>query len=354
MIDVIKGWFQRYFSDPQAIVLAILLILGFTLVLTWGKVLAPLFASIIIAYMLQWMVSILTRQRVPKMVAIVGTYVGFFSMFFIALLVLWPIAWGQMSRLIADAPEGIKRARAQLMRLPELFPEYFSTQNVNQFMEQINSQISQWSQSILTFTISSIPMLIEIAIYVILVPLMVFFFLKDHDKIIKWCTSFLPNQRPLLNEVWEEVDLQIGNYIRGKFAEVLIIGTATYLVFLWLGMPYTLLLAVMVGLSVFVPYVGAIVVTIPVLLVAYFKWGFEAEFVWVTISYLVIQVLDGNLLVPLLFSEAVNLHPVAIIIAILVFGGLWGFWGVFFAIPLATLVKAVLNAWPRNAATPGL
>jgi len=59
----------------------------------------------------------------------------------------------------------------------------------------------------------------------------------------------------------------------------------------------------------------------------------------------IIQALDGNILVPLLFSEAVNLHPVAIISAVLLFGGIWGFWGVFFAIPLATLVKAVLSAW---------
>jgi len=64
------------------------------------------------------------------------------------------------------------------------------------------------------------------------------------------------------------------------------------------------------------------------------------------IAYGIIQALDGNLLVPLLFSEAVNLHPVTIIVAVIFFGGLWGFWGVFFAIPLATLVKAVLNAWP--------
>jgi putative permease len=59
--------------------------------------------------------------------------------------------------------------------------------------------------------------------------------------------------------------------------------------------------------------------------------------------------------VPLLFSEAVNLHPVAIILAVLFFGGIWGMWGVFFAIPLATLVKAVINAWPRPIEpTPGL
>jgi putative permease len=67
------------------------------------------------------------------------------------------------------------------------------------------------------------------------------------------------------------------------------------------------------------------------------------------IAYAIIQALDGNVLVPLLFSEVVNLHPVAIIVAILVFGGWWGFWGVFFAIPLATLVQAILKAWPRVA-----
>ena len=64
------------------------------------------------------------------------------------------------------------------------------------------------------------------------------------------------------------------------------------------------------------------------------------------LAYTIIQALDGNVLVPLLFSEAVNLHPVAIILAVLVFGGLWGFWGVFFSIPLATLVKGILYAWP--------
>jgi putative permease len=89
------------------------------------------------------------------------------------------------------------------------------------------------------------------------------------------------------------------------------------------------------------------VVTIPVMAVAWFQWGWTSDFLYLAITYLVIQAIDGNVLVPLLFSEVVNLHPVAIIVAILVFGGLWGFWGVFFAIPLGTLVKAVLTAWPR-------
>ena len=108
-----------------------------------------------------------------------------------------------------------------------------------------------------------------------------------------------------------------------------------------------MLLAVMVGLSVIIPYVGAAVITLPVMFIAYVQWGISGEFAYVMIAYSVIQFLDGNILVTLLFSEVVNLHPVAIIAAVLFFGGIWGIWGVFFAIPLATLVNAVINAWPK-------
>jgi putative permease len=97
-----------------------------------------------------------------------------------------------------------------------------------------------------------------------------------------------------------------------------------------------------------IPYVGATVVTLPVALVAYFQFGLTPPFYYVLIAYAAIQFLDGNVLVPVLFSEVVNLHPVAIIAAILLFGGLWGFWGVFFAIPLATVIQAILRAWPRE------
>ena len=65
-------------------------------------------------------------------------------------------------------------------------------------------------------------------------------------------------------------------------------------------------------------------------------------------AYGIIQALDGNVLVPFVFSEVVDIHPVAIIVAILFFGGIWGFWGVFFAIPLAVVVQAVLGAWPQS------
>jgi len=88
-----------------------------------------------------------------------------------------------------------------------------------------------------------------------------------------------------------------------------------------MGLQYASLLGAAVGLSVVVPYIGAVAVTAPVLLIGFFQWGWGADFAYLAAAYLVIQGLDGNLLVPWLFSEAVNLHPIAIIIAILIFGG---------------------------------
>jgi len=125
------------------------------------------------------------------------------------------------------------------------------------------------------------------------------------------------------------------------------VASASYIVFASLGLPYAVLMAILVGLSVIIPIFGAILVTIPVVLIGLYEWGLSVNFYWLLGLYLVIQMLDGNVLVPVLFSKRNNLHPVIIIIAVLFFGGIWGFWGLFFAIPLATFIKAIINSWPE-------
>ena len=177
-------------------------------------------------------------------------------------------------------------------------------------------------------------------------PILVLFFLLDGDRLIAGWTAFLPKKREMMDQVWNEMDAQLANYIRGKAIEILIVGVATFISFALLGINYAALLGLLVGLSVLIPYIGAAVVTVPVALIAFFQWGWSDQFLYLMLAYTIIQAIDGNVIVPLLFSEAVNLHPVSIIVAVLVFGTLWGFWGVFFAIPLATLVKSIVTAWP--------
>jgi len=348
MFKVLRNWIQRYFSDEEAVVLAVLLALAFTAVLTLGGMLAPVLAGMVLAYLMQGLVSGLERLRVPSAMAVGLVFALFMGALALFMLVLVPLLWHQLITLFNELPGMLGKWQSLLLLLPERYPHLVSDEQVLQAIEAARGEIGKFGQWALTFSLSSLPLLVNIMIYFVLVPILVFFFLKDREMIARWVKGYLPRQRTLITRVARTMNRQIANYIRGKVIEIFICGIATYIAFIALDLNYAALLALLVGVSVVVPYVGAVVVTVPVTLIALFQWGWGDQFIYLMAVYSIIQVLDGNVLVPLLFSEAVNLHPVAIICAVLLFGGLWGFWGVFFAIPLATLFKAVLDAWPRH------
>lgn len=349
MLKVFKGWLQRYFSDEQAVLLAVLLVLGFGVVVSLGGMLAPVLAGLVLAFLMQGLVVALERLGLPHAIAVWGVFLFFVSILGALLLVLLPLVWQQMFTLFNELPRMLGEWQALLMLLPERYPQLVSEEQVLGWINALRGELGRVGQIMLSFSLSGLPVLMAAVIYLVLVPILVFFFLKDRERIGDWFRGFLPTERPLLSQVAREMNRQLANYIRGKVIEILICAVVSYLAFKLLGLNYAALLALAVGLSVVVPYVGAVVVTVPIALIGLFQWGWSDQFVYLMVVYGIIQALDGNVLVPLLFSEAVNLHPVAIICAVLLFGGLWGFWGVFFAIPLATLVKAVLDAWPRPA-----
>jgi len=329
-------------------VLTVLLFLAFTAVLTLGGMLAPVLAGMVLAYLMQGLVVTIERLRVPGGVAVGLVFALFMGVLMLFILVVLPLLWHQLITLFNELPGMLAKWQSLLLLLPERYPHLVSDEQVLQAIEAARGEIGKFGQWALTFSLSSLPLLVNIMIYLVLVPILVFFFLKDRVMIGEWVRGYLPRERALITRVAQEMNRQIANYIRGKVIEIVICGGVTYIAFVALGLNYAALLALLVGVSVVVPYVGAVVVTVPVLLIALFQWGWSDQFIYLMAVYGIIQTLDGNVLVPLLFSEAVNLHPVAIICAVLLFGGLWGFWGVFFAIPLATLFKAVLDAWPRK------
>lgn len=345
MFSLIQTWYQRHFSDPQVIILAILLLLFAFISLTLGEVLAPVIAAIVISYVLEGAVSKLQRVGVPRMLAVFTVFVLFLFAILLLTLGMMPLIVNQLIQLFKELPNMIGAGQKLLMELPQQYP-IISEQQIRNLMALINTEIASFGQKILSMSLSSAVDVFTLLVYMVVVPLLVFFFLQDKKNIVSWLKQFLPNDMGLASRVWGEVDVKIGNYVRGKILEILVVGFATYLPLAIMDMHYAALLSVLVGLSVIIPFVGAVAVSIPVVLIAFFQWGLTADFMTLIIAYSVVQFLDGNLLVPLLFSEVVNIHPAAIIIAVLVFGGLWGVWGVFFAIPLATLVQAVINAWP--------
>lgn len=348
MLDLVRSWYERHFSHPQAVLLVVFLLAGFVVVFFFGEMLAPVLAALVIAYLLEGSVAQLERRGLSRIVAVTIVFTLFVTVLGFLVIGLAPVVSRQLTNFVQDLPRMVSQGRDLLLRLPETYPSFVTTAQVDRVITAMRNELTEIGQSALTLSIASIPVMVTLLVYLILGPVLVFFFLKDKQALGAWLTSFLPRDRMVLNEVWRDVDDQIGNYVRGKVYEIFIVGAVTYTTFALFGLSYAPMLAVLVGLSVIVPYIGAAVVTLPVAVAAYIQFGWGSDFVWIMVAYGVIQALDGNLLVPLLFSDVVNLHPVAIIVAVLVFGGLWGFWGVFFAIPLATLVKSLLKAWPSR------
>jgi len=350
MLRLVNNWYHKHFNDPQVAILALLLLFSATLLYFIGDILTPLLAAIIIAYLLDGVVLKCVELKIPRFIAIIGTFSLFIVFLIVVSIILAPLMIRQGTQFVLEIPKMFTQGQDTLMQLPEKYPNIISQDQVAELLAGIRAQITDFSQTVVSFSLSSVSDLLTFMVYLVIVPLLIFFFLMDKDKILNWFKNFLPNDRKLVSEVWNEMNGKIAGYVRGKFMEIMLVWLVSYVTFLVFGLNYALLLSFSVGVSVLIPYVGAAIVTLPVAIVAYFQWGYSSDTLYVIIAYGVIQFLDGNLLVPLLFSEMVNLHPAAIIVAVLLFGGLWGIWGVFFAIPLATLIHAVINSWPNNIA----
>ncbi len=348
MLEEINNLFRKIFSNEESLVFALLLGLAFFVLYFLGNILTPFLISIIFAYLLVGMQSRLEKYGLGKSLSLILTYT-FFLLIGIALMIwLIPLVSQQLQSLIVEIPKWLNAFMFFVQDIPTKYPDLVSSDQIATFLQTASSQITSISQDFLKASISGIQNTLLVAINLILLPILVFFFLFDRKSIIAGFLSVLPKERTMLKQVWVEMDEQLSNYSRGKVIEIIIVGSVAALLFIYFGLQYVALLSVLVGLSVLIPFLGAFIVTLPVAAVGLLQFNLTFDFWLLMGSYLVLQILDGYLLVPLLFSDAVKLHPVAIILAVFVFGGLFGIWGVFFAIPIATLIKAIWNSWPEK------
>ena len=353
IIDILRDWTNSVFGHIEGLVLLALISICLVVLLTLGFYLAPVIAGLVVAFALHGIVKKLTEWRIPRLAAIVGVLLLFVGAIIALFIVILPLVWAQLQNLVTQLPQLVTALQAILTRFAQDYPQLVPDAFLESLSVTAQEQLTNLGGQIVQQIVQQLPNLVWLLIFVLLVPISLFFFLKDHQQMVEYLRRVLPLNRPLLDEVGRETIAQMGSYVRGKLLEILIVGCVCYVVFSFFGLQFAALLSLLVGLSVIIPFVGAAVVTVPVVIVALVQFGWTWDFLFVVLAYTVIQVLDGNVLVPLLFTRANDLHPVVIIVAVLVFGGLWGIWGVFFAIPLATFIRAVLNAWPTKISDDG-
>lgn len=349
MNNNLRNWFNPLFSHPERLNLWTCLALVMLAIRYFGALLTPVLLSLVIAYLLHWPVMFLQRYlRLSYFGSALVTYFSFLGLVMSLCVLIMPLIVRQLHNLLTQLPELTARSQDVLADLQHRYPGYISSEQIQNLTHDLTQFMTYSTQWILSSLITSIPDLMALSVYLVLVPLLVYFLLTDQHKILAWLAEFLPRRRRLIIEVWTEVYTKTGHYVRGKALEILIVWIISAIIFTGMRLPYAMLLGLLTGLSAAVPYIGTVVVAIPVTAVGFLEWGLNQELFYLLIIYSIINFLDSHLLFPFLFAEAVSLHPIAIMIATLFFGGLLGFWGVFLSIPLAVLSNSVFNTFKRS------
>lgn len=351
MLEELNSLLKKVFSNEETLVFALLLTGSFLALFFLGNILTPFLISLIFAYLLIGMQSRMEQYGMNTLASLIFTYCFFLLLGLAMIIWLGPMVYQQLQSLILEIPKWVNSSMVFVQDIPQKYPDLISSDQITTFLQSLSGQVTSISQDFLKASIAGIQNTVTVAINLILLPILVFFFLFDREAIISGFLAILPKDRDMLKNVWVEMDDQLSNYARGKAIEIVIVGVAAAIIFMFFGLQYIALLSVLVGFSVLIPFLGAFIVTIPVVAIGLLQFGLTFDFWLLLGAYIILQILDGYLLVPILFSDAVKLHPVIIMLAVFVFGSMFGFWGVFFAIPIATLIKAIWNSWPENSAS---
>jgi putative permease len=328
--------------DPRFITLIIVSLLGIGLIALVGNSLIPFAAAIVLTYFLDGGMKKLMHWNVPKHWAFALVFTVFLAGYFATFLGPVRLAVQQGLSLVTNLPRIQGELERAWLQMPEPALTFIPSGQRRDFIIRMIPAMTEWMAQFLQRGLQGLPEVTEWVVFALITPLLVFFFLKDKDPLLEGFDKLLPQDRELIDKIFQDVEEKTARYVRGTLWRILIVGLVTWLTFLALGFHYPAILGLLTGLSVLVPYVGAVGVAVPVVVLGYDQWGITWPLGTLCIAYGVINIIDGYVLAPLLFSIAVRLHPVTILVAVLAFGNLWGFWGLVFAIPLATLVKSFL------------
>lgn len=343
----LKRWFQKYFDKAENILLLVLIAFSIFIIARYGRILAPFLVSLLLAYVLNNIAHFIVKKfKIRRMLTIVLLYLIFAGIIIAVVATLVPLISQQLTLLLQQIPTFIPRIQAYLQSLPDKYPSLISPEVINRLTDPANFKFDNGQLSgVLSRSLNSLSSLIEWIIYVFLVPIITFLLLKDKDILKKFYKKRFPVPQGIIVKVWNQVKLKLGGYIRGIFLEIIITAIAYSILLLICGLNYAVLLGIMSGVAVLIPVIGSLLIGIPVVIIGLFQFGLSIPFILMLSGYLIIHLLDAYLLAPYLFGKTLDLHPLAVLLALIFFGGLFGFWGLVFAVPLATFLDILSVAY---------
>jgi predicted PurR-regulated permease PerM len=330
-------------NNKTILIIALTAVFGFV-IYRLGSSVIPFILSFVIAYFLHPLVRYFTSEKISKSMVVLLIMTLILGIFTLAIVLIFPIIIEQSGQMMSNIPEYYEKFKA------EVYPKYLSAltdvgivpsnffdnilqeQEIVKFVKKFSFQIFDSSLSLVNFFS-----------FIFIMPILIFYILKDWDSLVKNFNDLLPKSSISgAHKILKEIDLALSGYARGQ-AIVCLIMAFVYVILLSItGLNYGFLIGLFTGIFAFIPYVGAFLGFIAVIIVALFQWGLDPLHLSMVILAIILgQILESNFLTPKLIGNKVGLHPVWVIFGIFIFGALFGFIGVIFSVPL-TAVGGVL------------
>ena len=302
------------------------------------SVLAPFIVSIIIAYVLNPVVSMLAGRRVPRSIAVLLIYAFFLTCLAVILMNIVPILIRQLQELNEHMPELVSGVQHLTDKMDNQFLPPTLRTGMNGWFDQVEQRITQ---SIAGF-IDNIGATLNMIFNIFIVPFLIFYMLKDFEVFERTVVAYLPrSKRKSIVSVFKEIDTALGNYVRGQFIVGVIVGLFAYTGYRMVGMPYALVLSSIVAIFNIVPYLGPFLGAAPAVIMAS-TLSIKMVLLVALVNFLC-QLLESNVVSPQVVGRTLHMHPLSIIFALLVGGKLAGIVGLIVAVPVFAVLKVILQ-----------
>ncbi|HEX8189521.1 MAG TPA: AI-2E family transporter, partial [Pyrinomonadaceae bacterium] len=302
-----------------------------------------------------------TRDRkgeprlLPRTAAIAVVYVAIFGSLSLGAWVLTPRLGTQMAELAQQAPGYLTNARERAKRLNSVFEQLNLPPSVRDTANRaVSDAIGDVGKYVTGEGFSNAINLLGYLPYLVLIPILAFFFLKDAETFRRSALMMLPQGRIRWrgDELFQDINSTLAAYIRAQLISCLLIGTICTVAFVLFGVRYALVLGLVAGMLEFIPLLGPVVVAVLAGTVAGFDSGTKALAVLIFLG--VLRIVQDYVLYPRIIGSGIHLHPLAVILAILAGHELAGVAGIFLAIPVIAVLTVTYRHWLEHRGSSGL
>jgi predicted PurR-regulated permease PerM len=313
-------------------------------------VVLPVVLALIFYYLLRPVLRLLERFKIPRIWGILIIFLGGIGLLTLLSVLVFPFLRDQFQNLIEEFPDYFMRLLNNIDQFlrTSFIGDYYTESNFNieALIATLPTNIAETLQDTVAGIISRVTGWISavtgVILSIVIVPFILFYLLKDGDKLPGYFLKLLPPRfREDTKEVLQEADQQLGAYIQGQLIVAFCIGVMVYIGFLIIGMDYALLLGALAMVTSIVPYIGPAIAITPAAIIALVTSPFML--VKLAIVWTVVQLVEGNLISPQVMGKTMYIHPVTIIFVLLTAGSLFGVVGVILGIPMYALLRVIVS-----------